>query len=106
MLGLLLIYYIGQSFYKLAEEFGKSKWGFTILGVACYYGSGLIFGVILALIAPEFVDDLDRTSTFVIDLIAIPIGVGVCWMLRKLLRSQWEKSKVNDEQILDADLIN
>ena len=33
MLGLVLLYWIGKYFYKLAEEYDKSKWGFAILGL-------------------------------------------------------------------------
>jgi hypothetical protein len=33
MLGLLLIFFVGQSYYKLADEFGEKKWPFAILGI-------------------------------------------------------------------------
>lgn len=47
MLGLVFIYFIGKYFYKLVEEFGKSKWGFVILGVVLYYGGVFLGGIIL-----------------------------------------------------------
>ncbi|TDN87659.1 hypothetical protein DET49_111107 [Salegentibacter sp. 24] len=37
MLGLLLLYWIGKYHYRLAGEYDKSQWGFTILGIVAYY---------------------------------------------------------------------
>jgi hypothetical protein len=37
MLGILLFYFIGKSFYKLAEIYDKSKWTFAVLGVATFF---------------------------------------------------------------------
>ena len=51
MLGLLLLYWIGKYFYKLAEAYDKSKWGFTILGIVVYYAGIVVLGLILGAIA-------------------------------------------------------
>ena len=33
MLGIVLWYFIGKSFADLADDYGKSRWGYGILGV-------------------------------------------------------------------------
>ena len=65
MLGLLLLYWVGKYFYKLAEEHDKSKWGFAILGVVSYYAGivvfGFITGIVMELTAPGYIDTIHET---------------------------------------------
>ena len=91
MLGILLLYWIGKYFYKLAEEYNKSKWGFAILGVVVYYGGTLVFGFLMGIIgeviSPGFFDDFNET---VLGLIILPFGILSCYLLYKYLDKTWK----------------
>ena len=92
MLGILLIYFIGKSFYSLADEYNRSKWGFTILGIAVYYGSTALLGVILALLANEGIISIDFDDTVLLTFIALPVGL-LSWIgLYQLLKFNWSKN--------------
>jgi len=64
MLGILLLYWIGKYYYKLAEAHDKSKWGYAILGIVMYYASvvvsGLLIGIVIELIWPGAVDTINE----------------------------------------------
>ncbi|MBL7781846.1 MAG: hypothetical protein JNM22_11565 [Saprospiraceae bacterium] len=102
MLGLLLIYFIGEKFYQLAASFEKSKWGYAILGVVSYYIGTFIFGVVLFLVLdatggnPE--EDLDSTA---MNVIAVPFGLLSCYILYIILKKNWEKNRIEDTDVLD-----
>ena len=95
MLGLLLIYWIGKYFYRLAEKYKKSKWGFAVIGVVTYYGGimafGFISGIILAFVAPE---TLDNMNELLYGLMLLPFGLLSCYLLYKFLEKKWEKEYV------------
>ena len=108
MLGLLLLYFIGKSFYKLAEEFGRNKWGYTILGVVTYYAGIVVFQVIVALfyelVLLESIDDLNE---ILLSVISIPFGLLACWGLNFYLKKQWNQKKSHsDSELLDGDLMD
>lgn len=101
MLGLVLLYWIGKYFYKLAEEYNKSKWGFAILGVIVYYGGILVFsfavGIMAEIISPGFFDTFNET---LFGFLMLPFGILSCYILYKYLEKNWEKNKPNiNEQI-------
>jgi hypothetical protein len=50
MLGLFLLYFIGKSFYELAHEYDKSRWGFAIAGVVAYYFGTFVAGILFYLL--------------------------------------------------------
>ena len=102
MLGLLLLYWIGKYFYKLAEEYNKSKWGFTILGVVSYYGGMFVFsviaGIILEIISPGFFDDLNE---ILFSILMIPFGILSCYILYKYLEKTWEKNNPDSTELIE-----
>jgi hypothetical protein len=107
MLGLFLIYFIGKNYYELADKFGKSKWGFAILGVFIYYLgtfiSGIFFGVLAEAGVTNFFIELPE---FALSLFALPFGIAACWGVYKLLSKQWSNQAIeNDNGLLDSDLI-
>jgi hypothetical protein len=108
MLGFLLIYFIGNSFYKLAVEFGKHKWGFAILGVVTYYGSGVLLitiGMIILMYLGSN-SSFESVPSWGWDLLGIPIGLAACYGLHAFLKYQWTKStKGTTTEVLDADLM-
>ena len=94
MLGLILIYFIGKKFYDLAQKFGKSEWGFAILGVVTYYAGTFITGIVIAL-GYEFwsTASVDGMSDLALGFIALPFGVLSCVGLYYYLNNLWGKSK-------------
>jgi hypothetical protein len=106
MIGLLLIYFIGKSFYQLAFDYDKNVWAFAILGVIFYYGGtfigGFILGIIGAFLGSNFVETIPK---IMLSLISMPFGLLVCWGSYKLLENQWDKKKTaNNNDSLDSNL--
>jgi hypothetical protein len=110
MIGIIFIYFIGNFFFRLAEEFKKNKWVYAILGVATYYGGGFILSLAIFLVydlksfdGGETFDDIPEMAW---NLISIPLGLASCYGLYKILKYQWGKSgRQTDEEVLDADLM-
>ena len=102
MLGLILIYWIGKYFYNLADDYNKSKWGFTILGVVSYYGGLLFFGFAIGIIAeifsPGFFDGFNET---LYGLICLPLGVLTCYLLYQYLEKTWKKEEPMNNNSID-----
>lgn len=93
MLGFLLLYWIGKYFYKLAENYNKSKWGFAILGIVVYYGGivlfGICFGVISEIVTPGYLETANETF---LSLLGLPFGALTCYGLYKYLEKTWKKN--------------
>lgn len=98
MLGLILIYWIGKYYYELADEYGKSKWGYAIIGVIAYYSGTAIAGVLIALIAPSLIDN---SSTIAISLLALPLGLLTTYGLYAFFKKSFKKNSVNTIDELD-----
>jgi len=102
MLALLLIYFVGRAFYRLAETHNRSKWLFAILGVVMYYVAQLVFaGILLVIIYAN-----DSYVTTQVELLATLGGIGIgalsVWLFYYLLKKAWEKNpKSNDDELLD-----
>ena len=102
MIGLILIYIVGKSFYDLAWEYKKNQWLFAFLGVVSYYaGSTLAEFVLLVLSELEFISVPD----FGISLLAVPIGLLSCWGTYTLLKNKWGAAEKVSEETLDGELI-
>ncbi|MDO1500340.1 hypothetical protein Q2T40_09380 [Winogradskyella maritima] len=97
MLGLLLLYWIGKYFYKLAESHDKSKWGLAILGIVVYYAGIIISSFIIALfmefVSPGSVDALNET---LFSLLMIPLGILCSYLLYKFLEKRFEEDRLHD----------
>lgn len=93
MLGLLLLYWIGKYFYKLAEQYNKHQWGYTILGIAVYYGGmflcSFLAGVILEVYSPGYIDGINET---LFGVFMIPFGLLSCYLLYLFLEKNWKKT--------------
>ena len=98
MLGIFLIYYIGKTFYKLAEKFNKHAWGFAVLGVVSYYLGTIIAGLTAGIFAGIYMIEIpDIVAMF----ITLPFGIFACWGFYSLLKKQWSKKPKMNEVLLD-----
>lgn len=104
MIGLFLIYWIGKSFYELAHEHDKSRWGFAVLGVLGYY-AGIIFAeVIFVLLSEKGI--LGDINHYILGFLSLPFGLLTCWLLYRLLKNQWSnQSRPIDADVIDRDLL-
>lgn len=107
MFGLILIYFIGKSFFKLAEKHNKSEWGYAILGVALYYigsfAGAFIIGVLFEIFSPGSLDNMDNT---VLGLFGVPFGLFTWWFSLKQITKKWETNAVTmDMEVLDDNLM-
>ena len=108
MLGILLIYFMAKPFYKLADAYGKSKWGYAILVVAIYFGGQIVTGVVLGLLAPELFHNEDKATEVLLNLGGVVIGALAVWLTYKLLKQNWLKQgelaeKFSNEEFIDTD---
>ncbi len=106
MIGLLLLYFAGKAYYDLAKLYGKSQWGFAILGVASYYiglfAGGFLLGAVLVAMGQETF--LMNTNEYLLGLMALPIGILTCWLLYKYLSKRWSNESTQDsssDELLD-----
>lgn len=104
MLGLLIIYFIGKSFFNLAKKHKRNKWLFAILGVVTYYGMTIIGGFIIMFIAAAAGNEsIFELPDIVIGLMGIPVGLLSIWLLHYMLRKNWEGDpKDENPELLDA----
>ncbi len=106
MLGLLLLYFIGKNYHRLALEHQKKSWPWVVAGIVFYYLGTLLLGALLGLYCA--VRQLDFDSTFSsqigLSLIALPAGLISTALFYWILKKKWEKqalSKENNPDILD-----
>lgn len=101
MLGLILLYFIGKSFYKLAEIYGKSKWTFAILGIVVYYAANFATQLFIIYVLEYYENPIG------IALAGIPIGLIAWWGLYEYLKKEWAKTgKKKSHDILDDGLFD
>lgn len=102
MLGIILLYWIGKYFYKLAEEYDKSKWGYAILGIVVYYAGTLIFGMIIMAVGEVFsLGFVDTFNETLLGIIMLPFGVLSCYLLYKYLEKTWKKNNPKKDDLID-----
>ena len=76
MLGILLIYFMAKPFYKLAEKYNRSKWGYSVLAVAVYFGLQILAGVVIAFANPDLFVSMDNNSGLELGLNVVGIIIG------------------------------
>lgn len=107
MFGLFLIYFIGKSFYELANKFEKKAWPYVVLGIISYYAGSFLVGVVLGIAQLIFPFSTDDYPAVVWNIIALPFGVLSCWGTYKYLEWKWgKKNSFDTEETLDGSLIN
>jgi hypothetical protein len=107
-IGILLIFFIGKYYYKLAENHQRSKWGFAILGLALYYVGTLALGFIVGLFATLFnwlwFETMDER---LLGLMFVPAGLASTYFTYKYLEKKWkneESLNPEDEHFLDGNI--
>jgi hypothetical protein len=109
MLGLFLIYYLGKSFYTLAEGYEKSRWGYAVLGVVSYY-AGTMIAAILAMILIElfYTGGIEAFNELLLNVIALPFGILSAYLMYKFLEKRFKGetvSVISDSTILDDEML-
>ncbi len=98
MLGAVFLYWVGKYYYKLAEEYEKSQWGYAILGIVVYYGGVLLFsvmvGIVLEITSPGTIETMNET---LLGILMLPFGVLSCYLFFKYLEKTWKKNKPVNE---------
>lgn len=97
MLGIVFIYFLGRSYYRLAEEYKKSKWLWAVLGVVFYYGINFLVGLVLAFTAYNWAVQND----ILLMVIGIGLGLGGSIGIYHLLKYNWSKQPVVSESNSD-----
>jgi len=102
MLSLLLLYWIGKYFYKLAEEYEKSKWGYGILGVIIFYAGFFLFGIGIMTIGEVFSEAfVDTFNETLLSFIMLPFGILSCYLMYKYLEKTWKKNDPRKNSMID-----
>ncbi|MEL6650057.1 MAG: hypothetical protein AAFQ87_04545 [Bacteroidota bacterium] len=97
-----LLYAIGRYFYYLAEDHGKSRWGFAILGIVSYYVGTILFSL-LFLLAYDIFDlvSFNEADNTALNVLSIPFGIAFCIGFYHLLKRIWSKQEKFDPNIID-----
>ncbi|PQJ77716.1 hypothetical protein [Polaribacter porphyrae] len=102
MLGLILLYWIGKYFYKLAEEYNKSRWGYAILGIVVYYiGLLVLGGIVVGIVEIIFEGFIDSVNDVLLSFIALPFGILSCYLLYKYLEKTWKNNDPRKNNMID-----
>jgi|TARA_B100000795_G_C22806499_1_gene445248 hypothetical protein len=87
---MLLIYFVGKPFYKLAIKYERSKWLYAFFGVALYYCGIFLFGFTLGILMEfGFLEFMIGLNEIVFELICLPFGILVSWGFYNYLNKLW-----------------
>lgn len=102
MLGLILIFFVGKYFYKLAQDYYKHRWLYAILGIVVYYAAGAVLGLIIGLADVLIGLNIDWENAIGLNLLGIPFGIAADYGFYVLLKRKWEKEVVKPkDEIMD-----
>ncbi len=91
MLDLIIIFFLGRSFYQLAQEHDKNPWPYAILAGVIYYATAFCTGIGLALVSG--VESIDSTFfTIMAVLLALIFALLMCALTYRLLENRWKKA--------------
>ena len=79
MLSIFLLIFIGTSFSKLAFDKNLNRYVWGTIGIASYFITQLIAGLIIGVTNPELLSD--RGSVTIIGLITGFMGVGIAYFI-------------------------
>lgn len=100
MVGIIPLIILGRIFYKLAQEYNKSDWGYAILAVITYLIT--MFGSALALAFVKIVQSggidaevIAKDNEMLINILSTIVGVVCCIILYYFLKNRWQKEEAN-----------
>ena len=106
MLGILLLYIIGKTYFELAKSYEKNQWGFGLLGIGAYYLGTFITGMGLGLFYElNEENSFEQVDETVLTYLALPGGILTCVLLYYYLKRLWTREVLEGtEDILDEEL--
>lgn len=103
MLGLLVIYFFGKSYYDLAKLYGRNAWGYAILGSVIFLASEFLFGVLIGILI-VLANLHAEVPSLVFSIASIAFAAFLTNQIEKAIRRNWEKQKplnLTDSDLLD-----
>ena len=104
MLDIIFAIIIGSAYYRLADQYGKSNWGYGILGGVLYFVAtfvyGIIYGIVIVLNNPN-VTDANSINTITLKTTAIVVGIVVPIIVYFILDRNWKKNQKEDRDSID-----
>jgi hypothetical protein len=106
MLGLVLIYWVAKKFYDLADYHNRSQWGYAFMGIGIYFGAQLLFGLFLEIFSPGFIESLDKSAGFGLDLLGMAIGALFWYLALQYFTKKWENQYDSESNNMDSEIEN
>ena len=105
ILTIIIIYYLGRQFYRLAEKYDKKRMPYAILGVVIYYLTMLTMAFILGMIYFIITGDaeLENSSSIetILGILSIPFGLLGAYLLHRYLDKKWKKEHQGEEVFIE-----
>lgn len=105
MLGILVMFYVGKSFFDLAHRFNKEvwlQWVLGFMGIGMYYLGTFIGGILLGVAEAYGWIYVSNMSDIAIAFLGLPFGLLACIIFYYLLKRYYSKTKTQiDPNILD-----
>ena len=105
MLGIILLYFIGKTFYDLIGKYKNDKTTqgvYAIIAVISYYAGTFLGGVILGLGEVYGLWQISHLNDLVVGFIALPFGILTVVIFYQILKRNLAKKK----ETQDSDLID
>jgi uncharacterized membrane protein (DUF485 family) len=95
----------GIAFYKYAKEHNLLAWLWAIMPLVAYFTGAFVTGIIIALFAPEILND--QILLTVIALFAGALFVGIAYfIMTRVAANNASKITAGQSELLDDDLTN
>lgn len=104
MLGILILFFIGRIFYRLAERYGRNVWGYGALGIVLFYLSMTLSGALSAIAYDLFgFGSIDEMSDNMIFILSFPLGLLIYYGFYKFTEKKFKDKGafLNHDEILD-----
>ena len=92
MLELLIMGFVGKYYYELAQDHYKHRWGYAFLGVGLYYGSNVLYWILVPfIVVPLFGTGVITGSMAII--VPILFSLLMCLLVYVQLGRVWRKKE-------------